>query len=110
VPHEDAAANSARSALLVAALLDGGPALLAATEDRLHQPYRAESMPASAALVDKLRAAGLAAVVSGAGPTVLVLARDELEAEAVLGAAPTGWRCLPLSVDLVGAHVVANVR
>ena len=43
--------------------------LLDATEDRLHQAYRASAMPRSAALVDELRAAGVAAVVSGAGPT-----------------------------------------
>ena len=47
--------------------------LLAATEDRLHQPYRASSMPETSALVRRLRAAGLAAVVSGAGPQCLVL-------------------------------------
>ena len=44
-------------------------------QDRLHQEYRRAVMPGSLALVDALRAAGSAAVVSGAGPTVLVLAR-----------------------------------
>jgi homoserine kinase len=47
--------------------------LFAATEDFLHQSYRQEAMPASFALMTKLRAAGLAAFVSGAGPTVLAL-------------------------------------
>ena len=48
--------------------------LLTATRDYLHQEYRRPAMPESLALVDRLRADGLAAVVSGAGPTVLVLA------------------------------------
>jgi homoserine kinase len=76
VPHRDAAANAGRSALLVAAMTqlpgDTG-ALLAATRDWLHQDYRAEAMPETAALVRSLRAAGLPAVVSGAGPSVLAL-------------------------------------
>ncbi len=78
VPHQDAAANAGRSALLVAALtqpfagaLEG--VLLAATRDWLHQDYRAAAMPETAALVGRLRAAGVPAVVSGAGPSVLAL-------------------------------------
>ena len=47
--------------------------LLAATRDWLHQDYRAEAMPETAALVGRLRAAGIPAVVSGAGPSVLAL-------------------------------------
>src|SRR5262245_38555872 len=73
VPHADAAFGAGRAALLVHALT-AEPALLhAATEDRLHQPYRAAGMPATAALVATLRAAGVAATVSGAGPSVLAL-------------------------------------
>ena len=78
VPHRDAAANAGRSALLVAALTQasaGAPegTLLAATRDWLHQDYRAAAMPETAALVGRLRAAGIPAVVSGAGPSVLAL-------------------------------------
>ena len=76
VPHAAAAANAGRSALLVAALTQlpaETGALLAATRDWLHQDYRAEAMPETAALVGRLRAAGLPAVVSGAGPSVLAL-------------------------------------
>ena len=79
VPHREAAANAGRSALLVAALTQA-PAepgtLLAATRDWLHQDYRAEAMPETAALIGRLRAAGIAAVVSGAGPSVLALLCD----------------------------------
>jgi homoserine kinase len=73
VPHGDAAANAGRAGLLVHALA-GDPSLLpAATADWLHQGYRAPAMPASYALLERLRAVGLAAVISGAGPSVLVL-------------------------------------
>lgn len=76
VPHKDAAFNVGRAALLVAALTGAPERLLAATEDRLHQGYRAASMPAATAMVAHLRERGLAAVVSGAGPSVLVLGTD----------------------------------
>jgi homoserine kinase len=78
VPHADAATNAGRSALLIAALTsDPGP-LLDATQDRLHQPYRAGVMPETARLIQRLRDAGVPAVVSGAGPSVLAfLVRPE---------------------------------
>jgi homoserine kinase len=76
IPHADAAANSARAALLVHALTGDPDLLLDATEDFLHQRYRAGVMPETARLVRRLRAQGLAAVLSGAGPSVLVLGAD----------------------------------
>lgn len=74
VPHGDAAMGAGRAGLLVTALSGRPELLLAATEDRLHQDYRAAAMPTSAALLTALRAQGVPAVVSGAGPTVLALA------------------------------------
>ena len=108
VPHADAAANAARAALLVAALT-GDPAgvLLAATEDRLHQAYRAPAMPATADLVAALRGQGLAAVVSGAGPSVLVLARGSAEASRATAAAPAEWLPRALAVDQAGAQMTS---
>ncbi|MFW2513174.1 homoserine kinase [Demequina sp. SO4-13] len=76
VPHEDAAFNAGRAALLVNALAWRPEDLFAATEDRLHQGYRAEVMAAAPAMIAHLRAQGIAAVVSGAGPSVLVLGTD----------------------------------
>jgi homoserine kinase len=73
VPHADAAFTAGRAALAVHALTAAPHLLLAATEDRLHQPYRRAAYPAAAQLVDALRAAGVAAAISGAGPTVLAL-------------------------------------
>lgn len=102
VSHEDAAANLGRAALLVAALGSQPELLLAATADRLHQDYREPAMPLSLALVHELRADGLAATVSGAGPTVLVLTDSESSA-AVAARAPRGWRALELKVEIHGA-------
>ena len=108
VSHAEATRTAARAALLMAVLAGapgGASVLLPATEDRLHQPYRAASMAESAALVADLRAGGAAAVLSGAGPTVLVLARDDAEVARVIAATPPGWRGLALAVDMSGARV-----
>lgn len=105
VSHDDAARNAGRAALLVAALTGRPDQLLAATEDRLHQQYRAEAMPASSALVESLRAEGHAAVVSGAGPTVLAMVPAE-SVPAVLERCPPGWWASHLEVDRSGVRVV----
>lgn len=73
VPHADAAATAGRAALLVHALEHRPDLLWDATHDWLHQGYRADLMPESTALISRLRADRLAAFVSGAGPTVVVL-------------------------------------
>jgi homoserine kinase len=104
VPHADAAANAARAALLVSALGRQPELLLAATEDRLHQAYREPAMPASIALLRRLREDGLPAVVSGAGPSVLVLT-DASQQEAVASRVPQGWDVLCLGIDRDGARV-----
>jgi homoserine kinase len=112
VPHADAAFNVSRSALLVAALIQSPELLLAATEDRLHQAYRASAMPETDALIRLLRQHGLAAVVSGAGPSLLVLGSDPAQrltaAELVQRHAESDWRPLMLAVDLGGATVAAH--
>lgn len=105
VPHADAAFAAGRAALLIAALTSEPESLLDATEDRLHQSYREPAMPASLALVTSLRAQGLPAVISGAGPTVLVLARGELEVERASAHLPRGWAARALGVDIAGAMV-----
>lgn len=73
VPLATAAANSARTGLLVHALTSAPELLVEATTDLLHQEPRRPSYPQSMELVDALRAAGCAATISGAGPSVLVL-------------------------------------
>ncbi len=107
VPHADAAYNVGRTALLVEALSRRPDLLLPATEDRLHQEQRGPAMPETLTLVRSLRAAGLAAVVSGAGPSALVLTTGgELDAAAATArcAAPDGWRVLTPGIARRGAQ------
>jgi homoserine kinase len=108
VPHADAAFTAGRAALLTHALTAFPALLLPATEDRLHQRYRAGQMRRSASLVDKLRADGVPAVISGAGPTVLAFAAagpvhglSPLEA-----AAGSAFTLIDAGVDHAGAAVL----
>jgi homoserine kinase len=116
VPHADAAFNAGRAALLVHALTRDPAVLLDATEDRLHQRQRGVAMPESLALLDRLRAEGHAAVVSGAGPSLLVLTRRRPgdpaadpaggeQARQVAGLTPAGWTVLATEIDAQGAQV-----
>jgi homoserine kinase len=104
VPHADAAFNAGRAALLVHALTSDPSLLFTATEDRLHQRYRAEAMPESAELLSKLRESGTPAVISGAGGTVLAFAVD---GEAEVGRPDTevspAFTSYALKVDSGGA-------
>jgi|tagenome__1003787_1003787.scaffolds.fasta_scaffold20817210_2 homoserine kinase len=104
VSHRDAAANSGRAALLVAALSTRPELLLDATRDYLHQEQRVSAMPETLRLVHSLRAEGLPAVISGAGPTVLVLT-DATEEETVADRVPEGWQAHRLAIDGDGAKV-----
>lgn len=105
VPHADAAANAARAALLVSALTGRLDLLPVATEDRLHQAYREPVMPDTLRLVTALRAAGHAAVVSGAGPTVLVLgpAASTASARVLAASAAPDWDVVDVPMDGTGA-------
>jgi homoserine kinase len=99
VPHADAAANAGRAALLVHALTDDPTALLPATRDWLHQQYRVPAMPESAALVETLRTAGVPAVISGAGPTVLAFDTSDAPLPSVI----EGFSAYSVDVDRGGA-------
>jgi homoserine kinase len=129
VTHADAAFSAGRAGLLALALTlpvdaqdrsrdqgarpGGSPQaaaerarlLLAATEDRLHQPYRLPAAPESAALAARLREAGVATVLSGSGPTVLALALGAGQAATAVGVAAPGFAVLPLAVDRDGVQV-----
>jgi homoserine kinase len=101
VPHADAAFVAGRAALAIHALTHAPELLMAATEDRLHLPYREPAWPATARMVDMLRAAGVPATVSGAGPSVIALTTD--------GMLPDGldpaFSLLPLDIDRTGVAV-----
>lgn len=107
VTLHQATVNIARSALLVHALTMDPKRLMAATEDTIHQDSRAAAYPASLALVTALREAGIPAVVSGAGPSVLAFVDDSTRQHAILtdesewivrevAVSPTGAREVPL--------------
>ena len=110
VTHADASFNTGRGALLTLALTQRPDLLFAATEDRLHQPFRADVLASSTEVLTALRAAGLPAVISGAGPTVLVLARasEGDRAQAILDELVEGnesWTVVRPGIDTVGASV-----
>lgn len=117
VAYRDAVFNVSRVALMAAAMnpraLASGEEpnalLYAATQDRLHQPYRKGLMQPSWDLIQAFRSRGFAAMVSGAGPCVLVLHHgdavadiDEVAAEQL---ASGHWKVLHLPIDTVGVQV-----
>ncbi len=122
VPHRDAAANAGRSALLVAVLTQPSAeppqtagVLLAATRDWLHQDYRAAAMPETCALVGRLREAGIPAVVSGAGPSVLALLTGQESSDyrhhldslgSIVRETGIAWHIRSLDVERQGARVL----
>lgn len=110
VPMHDAVANVAAAAGLVAVLTGRAEAtperLLACTEDRLHQSYRAALMPKTADALSELRTAGVAAAVSGAGPSIVCLSPPGREdfVRAAAGNLET-WQLLELDWDSTGARL-----
>ncbi|OUM44084.1 homoserine kinase [Arthrobacter agilis] len=114
VSHHSAAANAGRAALLVHALSADPSLLFPATQDSLHQDYRAQAMLPSATLMRGLRSAGFASTISGAGPSIMTLAVGQEQADAAesaiarlldQGDTPRAWRVLRLAVERVGAKV-----
>ena len=102
VPYAEAVFNLSRTALLVEAITREPSRLFEATEDRLHQSRRAAGMPESARLLERLRAGGVAAAVSGAGPAVIALCVDG----DTIPVEPEGFSVLPLEVA-AGAAITA---
>ena len=104
IPFADAVANSRNTSLMSHALTTRPDLLFTATEDFLHQSYRADAMPESFALVQKLRGAGVAAFISGAGPTVLALhTADQREVEELKLAGGKAFEATPLEIASRGA-------
>ena len=88
IPMQDAVHNIGRAALLALALSRGDAKYLAlATQDVLHQPYRAPLFPPMTGIFDAAMDAGARGVfLSGSGSTILALAESRLDtiAEAML--------------------------
>jgi homoserine kinase len=108
VSHADASVNAGRAGLLVAALTSRPDLLLTATEDRLHQDYRSPAMPQTQALIAGLRDEGIAAVVSGAGPSVLAFGNPDRPVSAEAWT-PAGWRGEQLSIEVEGARGMSRL-
>lgn len=109
IPHADAAFNVSRAALLSHALTREPSLLMTATEDRMHQSQRREAYPKTLDAISKLRSSGLAAVVSGAGPTVLILTTSDQCDDAMLIAkdvAKDRFEVAAVGIDATGAGVV----
>ncbi|HIZ97514.1 MAG TPA: homoserine kinase [Candidatus Olsenella excrementigallinarum] len=109
VPLATAAANSSRTGVLVHALTSDPSLLTVGTTDLLHQEPRRPSYPESMALVDDLRAADLAATISGAGPSVLTLTTAERTGriEEIVAARGDVWQVLTPGVPDRGVHAVS---
>ena len=103
VDRADASFNIARASLLVHALSDDPALLLEATRDRLHQDARRGMYVASLDLIDRLRAESIPAVISGAGPTVLVLASSST-ADRVRELTDLAWDVRRAGVATLGAR------
>lgn len=106
VPLAVAARNSGRAALLVHALTHEPSLLMPATVDFLHQEARRPAYPDSMALVDALRDAGVPAVISGAGPTVLALA--DVRTRDVVRQVCADAQILAPGVPARGVHAVSH--
>jgi len=101
VPHVDAAFAAGRCALAVHAFTTWPALLLTATEDRLHQDYRAQAWPNTMRVVRELRENGVPATVSGAGPAVFAATLDGVLPAAV---DTTGFTVLAPAVDRDGVR------
>lgn len=102
VPHVDAAFAAGRGALAVHALTERPDLLLPATADRLHQDYREQAWPNTMRVVRELREKGVAATVSGAGPTVFAAT---LDGRLPAGVDTSGFAVRELGVDRHGVRV-----
>jgi homoserine kinase len=105
IPLRVAALNSARVGLLVEAVTRRPELLLAATREWLHQEQRRASFPDSMTLLDALRGKGHAAVISGAGPSVLVLTTMAQLEEARALADQSVWRVLEPGMPVSGVSL-----
>jgi len=107
----DAVYNIAHGALVLKALELGDEKLLrTAMQDRLHQPYRKKLIQDYDAIEALVRTTGAGFCLSGAGPTLLCITRDEALEEKLAKKLHTitqsNWQILPLHVEFQGARVI----
>ncbi|MEG2857576.1 MAG: hypothetical protein RR994_03035 [Clostridia bacterium] len=112
VSHEDARFNLSRAALLAASLATGKfKNINVAMQDKIHQKERFAMIPGGERLCAALRACGaLGTYISGAGPTIIAVCRDDStqllrKISARIGSEYDGWRIVPLDIAAGGARV-----
>jgi homoserine kinase len=105
--REEALFSTARTGLLVAAMAGAAELLMTSTDDVLHQPQRSADMPTTFELIARLRGAGIAAVLSGSGPSVLALIPEEDAPTRAVANLPDGWTAHTLRVG-AGIRVVVQ--
>jgi homoserine kinase len=110
----DVVSNLQNSMLLLSALVQGRPELLAgALEDRIHQPYRSSLCPLLPALQTLPKNSGaLGVVLSGAGPSVLIFLENKADpgrvknrVRAHLHAAGITAELVPAVIEKTGASI-----
>ncbi|MEY5145411.1 MAG: hypothetical protein RL745_780 [Actinomycetota bacterium] len=111
VPMADAVFNIAHASAMVAALTLDPDLLLPAMDDRLHENRRRRQWPASYGLVQQLRAVGVPACISGAGPTVLAAYPRSGATKArrtIAMLAPATARVLHTRIDADGVQITRS--
>lgn len=114
IDHSLASENSARSALLIYALTKNQNYLFDATKDYLHQKYRFKFMVSTSNLLHYLRKNNYPAVISGAGPSILVFTTSKLQIQQIsnllnnyfLKNNEKAWRIQPIDVNTEGAKII----
>jgi len=86
--------------------------LRTAMQDRLHQPHRKNLIRDSSQIESLVRTRGAAFCLSGAGPTLLCITRDEALEEKLAAklkdTANANWQILPLHIDFEGARIISQ--
>jgi len=113
IPRADAVYNISHGALVLKALELGDEKLLrTAMQDRLHQPYRKNLIRDYSQIESLVRTMGAAFCLSGAGPTLLCITRDEALEEKLAAklkdTANANWQILPLHIDFEGARIISQ--
>ena len=103
----DVVINIQNSMLLLAAFVQGRPELLALSlEDRIHQPYRAVLCPLLPALQKLSGTPGiLGAVLSGAGPSVLVFLDPKAKVSKIKTQVAAHLRASGLTAELISTRI-----
>jgi homoserine kinase len=104
----EAAAQAARAAHVLAGMAGTWPVASTVAIDLIHEPARLQVMEPAGRVLEALRAAGVQAWLSGAGPSVALMVHrrdpDAARLAATIGA-DEGFRLEEVDVDLTGALV-----